>query len=622
MRVLPRALWLGGLIVAMIAGPAGAVRLEPFLSGLTSPLYLTHARDGSGRLFVVEQAGIIKVVAPGGTSAPTVFLDIRSRVLAGGEQGLLGLAFHPGYSTNGRFFVNYTRRPDGATVIAEYRCSADPDVASDAEAVVLVIDQPFANHNGGMIEFGPDRLLYIGMGDGGSGNDPGNRAQDPESLLGKILRIDVDKTAPYSVPPDNPFAGSTTGRGEIYAVGLRNPFRFAFDRLSGQLYVGDVGQDAWEEVDIVTRGANMGWRVFEGNHCTNLDPASCASPGFTPPVAEYFHDLGRCSVTGGYVYRGRGGALPAGTYVFGDFCSGEVFTLLGGGPTVLLDTGFNIASFGEDETSELYVVDLNGTVARLVGDVPAMAVAAVLPSSRSVQVGTPATAFATIINAGGVTALGCAPSFTASFAADFVYQTTDAATNGLTGTPNTPVDIEPGGRQTFVFAITPLAPLDPTLVAVAFGCQNSAVAPVVAGVNTLLLSAATAPVPDLVALIAFRPGSDGIVQPSPTGATDFFGVAAVNVGLGGPITVTASTGSIQLPMTLAVCQTDALARCLAPPGASVTLDIGSGSTPSFAVFATATGAIAFDPASNRIIVRFLDAAGTVRGETSAAVRTP
>jgi len=350
------------------------IQLEPFLSGLTGPLYITAAGDGSDRLFVVEQVGQIKVVQPGSTT-PAVFLDIRSRVLSGGERGLLGLAFHPNFENNRRFFVNYTRQTDGATVIAEYRASqSDPNLADVAETPLLVIAQPFANHNGGMVTFGPDGFLYIGMGDGGSANDPGNRAQDLNNLLGKILRIDVDHAdgpIPYSSPADNPFFGGVPGRDEIFAFGVRNPWRFSFDRLTGDLYVGDVGQNQWEEIDIITRGGNYGWRVAEGNHCNpTIGGGSCSLSGFVQPIAEYVHSGGRCSITGGYVYRGTRQTLPFGTYVFADFCSGEVFTLAGGGPSLLLNTGMSISSFGEDEAGELYIVALGGTVHRLINTDP------------------------------------------------------------------------------------------------------------------------------------------------------------------------------------------------------------------------------------------------------------
>lgn len=346
------------------------VELEPVLSGLASPVYVTGAGDGSNRLFIIEQGGRIKVLQPGETT-PSVFLNITSRVLSGGERGLLGLAFHPDFENNRRFFVDYTRQPDGATVIAEYRAfEGDPNLADTNETTMLVIPQPFANHNGGMITFGPDGFLYIGMGDGGSANDPGNRAQDLDNLLGKILRIDVDHpdgANPYSSPVDNPFFGGVAGRDEIYGYGLRNPWRYSFDRLTGDLYVGDVGQNAWEEIDIITRGGNYGWRVTEGMHCNpSIAGGICSMSGLIPPIAEYVHSAGRCSITGGYVYRGANQTLPSGTYVYADFCTGEIFSLGGGAQNVLLDTGMNISSFGEDEAGEIYVVGLGGTVHRLI----------------------------------------------------------------------------------------------------------------------------------------------------------------------------------------------------------------------------------------------------------------
>ena len=238
-----------------------AIQLVPVLQGLSSPVYITSAHDGSQRLFVVEQR--IQVLASGAT-APSLFLDITSKVLFGGEQGLLGLAFHPQFATNSRFFVNYTRRTDGATVIAQYHASSDPVVTAASEIILLAIAQPYANHNGGMIEFGGDGYLYIGLGDGGSANDPEKRAQNIDELLGKILRIDVDHPAGgqmYSSPAGNPFAGATPGRDEIFALGMRNPFRFSFDRQTGQLYVGDVGQNLLEEINIVTVGGNYGWHI-------------------------------------------------------------------------------------------------------------------------------------------------------------------------------------------------------------------------------------------------------------------------------------------------------------------------------------------------------------------------
>lgn len=361
-------------LVKTVQGQSGpSIQLEEVASGLSSPLLVTNAHDGSNRLFIVEQPGIILVMQRNG-GQPTEFLNITDKVAFGGERGLLGLAFHPKFAENRRFFVNYTREADGATVVAEYLVSeTNPNRADAKEAVLLTVPQPFANHNGGMLAFGPDGFLYIGMGDGGSANDPGNRAQNVEEFLGKMLRIDVDTPnggIPYSSPSDNPFFGPTRGRDEIYATGLRNPWRFSFDRATGQLYVADVGQNAVEEIDIVTRGGNYGWRVFEGTSCTNNSPQLCPTLDHTPPISQYTHANGRCSITGGYVYRGSEGTLPLGAYVYGDLCTGEIFMLDLGQQVLLRDTNLSISSFGEDEAGELYVVGIGGTVHRIVNDDP------------------------------------------------------------------------------------------------------------------------------------------------------------------------------------------------------------------------------------------------------------
>jgi len=354
------------------AGPLPAIALEPVISeGLRHPLYVTHAGDDSGRLFIVEQPGRIRIVEPvasprgeQGRMLAQPFLDLTEGVRYGGEQGLLGLAFHPLYKANGRFVVNYTRRSDGATVVAEFRASDNLNVARTTEKQLLVIAQPYANHNGGMVEFGPDGFLYIALGDGGSGGDPGNRGQNTDELLGKLLRIDMDHGAPYAIPKDNPFV-SGGGRPEIFAYGLRNPWRFSFDRQTGELRAADVGQNKWEEIDVVRRGGNYGWRIMEGTHCF-LPRDGCARNGLIPPVAEYAHEKGRCSITGGYVYRGT--RLPAlqGAYLYGDYCSGEIFSLVSGMQQVLLSTELQISSFGQDQEGELYVVGHGGSIHRIV----------------------------------------------------------------------------------------------------------------------------------------------------------------------------------------------------------------------------------------------------------------
>jgi glucose/arabinose dehydrogenase len=353
------------------AAPAGQVRLQQFTAGLTEPVFLTAAGDGSGRAFVVEQAGLIRVMQDGRLLAPP-FLDIRAKVTSGGEMGLLSVAFHPDYPRNGRFFVNYTADSGGRlrSVIAEYRAvPPGANVAEPAERILLEVDQPYRNHNGGLNLFGPDGMLYIGFGDGGSGGDPQNNGQRLDTLLGKLLRIDVNAGTPYRVPPDNPFVGRSGARPEIWAYGLRNPWRFSFDRATRRLFVGDVGQNAWEEIDVIERGGNYGWRVMEGAHCF-APPSGCSTTGLELPIAEYSHSAG-CSVTGGYVYRGRTIAALTGRYVFGDYCSGRIWMLTEGGGgrwtmSQLLSTDLRISSFGEDEDGELYVVDHQGRIYKFI----------------------------------------------------------------------------------------------------------------------------------------------------------------------------------------------------------------------------------------------------------------
>ena len=348
------------------------IELVPVVDrGLQAPLFLTHAKDGSGQLFVVEQGGTVRIIERG-TLQDTPFLDLRDRVWTkGNEQGLLGLAFHPDHRANGRLFVNYNRLEDGATVVAEYsRKGRSLQASPDTEQILMVVPQPYLNHNGGMIAFGPDGFLYIGRGDGGSRGDPQNRAQNSQEWLGKILRIDVDRGRPYGIPPDNPYV-SGGGRPEIFALGIRNPWRFSFDRETGLLWLADVGQYKWEEVDLVVAGGNYGWRIMEGAHCYNPEEG-CSPEGLIFPIAEYGHERGRCSITGGYVYRGAAVPTLRGTYLFGDYCSGELFAISASAnrrsstvPRVLMQTGMRISSFGEDEAGDIYLVDHKGGVYRL-----------------------------------------------------------------------------------------------------------------------------------------------------------------------------------------------------------------------------------------------------------------
>ena len=358
-----------------LAGPVrpapGQYGLAAVASGFRRPLYLTAAPGAADdRLFVVEQDGTIVTVRDGRRQDPP-FLDIRDRVHAlANEQGLLSMAFDPDFAANGTFYVYYTDFR-GDTVVARYRLAPDNPTVADpgSEEIILRVEQPYSNHNGGLVLFGPDGYLYIGLGDGGSGGDPQGHGQDPRTLLGTILRVDVRRSSTYVVPPDNPFVGQSDRRPEIWAYGLRNPWRFSFDRLTGDLYIADVGQNAWEEVSFQPAsskgGENYGWKVYEGSALFQGPPRA----GLTPPISEYGRQEG-CSVTGGYVYRGR--QLPAlvGSYLFGDYCTGYVWALTPQADgswvrTLLFDTAAQISSFGEDADGEVYVVDRQGTIYRI-----------------------------------------------------------------------------------------------------------------------------------------------------------------------------------------------------------------------------------------------------------------
>lgn len=348
--------------------------LTNFSTGYSRPLDIAHA--GDGRLFIVEQGGKIWMADSNGVKSAQPFLDITNLVSApAGEQGLLGLAFHPDYKSNGYFFVNYTDKTLGNTYVSRFKVTADPNVADpSSEDIVITIVQDFTNHNGGCIKFGDDGYLYIGMGDGGSGGDPFNRAQDPDELLGKMLRLDVDVDSGYAIPPDNPYYGSLSVRNEIWAMGMRNPWRFSFDRLTQNMWIGDVGQGAWEEIDVEpassTGGYNWGWRCYEGLHPYNT--SGCQAPSnYDPPVFDYPHDSG-CSVTGGYVYRGARYKSMWGWYYFNDYCTGKTWTLRDNGSfydtTYLGGSGFGWSTFGEDACGELYVARLNSGSIQRVGD--------------------------------------------------------------------------------------------------------------------------------------------------------------------------------------------------------------------------------------------------------------
>lgn len=349
-----------------------AIELVTVARGLDQPLYLT-APASDPRLFIVEKTGRIRIVKDG-TLLEKPFLDLSTNVSAGSEQGLLSMAFHPDYASNGFFYVDYTDT-GGDTHIVRFTVSAgDPDVADPASAhTILLVDQPFANHNGGLLLFGGDGKLYVGLGDGGSGGDPLGNGQNLGTLLGKILRIDVDTGDPYAIPPDNPFVARAGARGEIWAYGLRNPWRFSFDAATSRLYVADVGQGSWEEVDVVAAsegGQNYGWNTMEGAHCYNS--SSCDQSGLTLPVLEYSHSDG-CSITGGNVYRGSLAPSVVGQYFYSDYCTGFLRSFSYNSGTVSNETTWNVGdvgniqSFGEDAAGELYILSANGTVYRLRG---------------------------------------------------------------------------------------------------------------------------------------------------------------------------------------------------------------------------------------------------------------
>jgi len=348
------------------AQPVNRIRLVPIATEIVQrPVYLTHA--GDERLFVVQQNGVIRIIQNGNVIEEP-FLNIRERVgIEGNEQGLLSVAFHPDYANNGYFYVNYTNN-NFHTTVSRFQVSADnPNlVDSNSEEILFIIEQPYPNHNGGLVKFGPDGYLYIGMGDGGSQGDPQNNGQNAGTLLGAILRIDVDVPegdAAYGVPASNPFISDENKRNEIWAIGFRNPWRFSFDRETNDLFIADVGQNEWEEVNFQPAasqgGENYGWNILEGTHCFRSN--SCDTTGLEMPIFEYNHREGGCSITGGYIYRGKQYPELDGNYLVGDFCSGLIWRLFprpdgAWDSAIVLESGLDIASFGEDVDGELYVV--------------------------------------------------------------------------------------------------------------------------------------------------------------------------------------------------------------------------------------------------------------------------
>lgn len=391
-----KQLYLFTLCLLSFFGIAQTIAITPFATGFSSPVEIAHPANDS-RLFVVQQGGAIKILNADGTTNALNFLTLTSSTITtGGERGLLGLAFHPNYATNGYFYVNYTNT-SGNTVIARYSVNAsNPNIANTTGTVLLTITQPYSNHNGGTIKFGPDGYLYIGMGDGGSGGDPENRAQNINQNLGKMLRIDVDSASPYANPSTNPYVG-IAGNDEIWAIGLRNPWKFSFNRLTGDLWIADVGQNEYEEINKIisplTAGLNFGWKCYEAN---SVYTVGCAVPTttYTYPVAEYSHTGGACSITGGYAYTGSTYPNFTGFYFFADYCLNRIGTV-NSANTISYSANFlgsnNITTFGEDNNGELYVAGSNGTVYKIID--ASLAVATFNPSEFSVYPNPATTAF-------------------------------------------------------------------------------------------------------------------------------------------------------------------------------------------------------------------------------------
>jgi uncharacterized protein (TIGR03437 family) len=398
-----------GLLIAALAVAAAfaqELRTTQVASGISAPTDIQSANDGTDRLFLAQQNGIVRILR-GGAIVSQPFLDLRSKTTGTGERGLLGLAFPPGFAQTQRFYVHYTDLR-GDTTLALYRVSSDPDVADAAsEAVLLKVTQPFSNHNGGQIGFGPDGYLYFALGDGGSGGDPQGHGQNRNSLLGKILRLDVEsEPGAVRIPPGNPFVNVSGARPEIWAFGLRNPWRFAFDRDTGDLWIADVGQNTYEEVNFQPAssrgGENYGWNRMEGAHCYT---ANCNRQGLTLPVAEYTHAQGGCSVTGGHVYRGRLSPGLRGIYLYGDLCSGRIWGIErqgdGWANRLLLTSGFTITTFGQDEAGEVYVANANtGTIHRIEGSAAPRFFAAGVVNAASFAAGLTPGSLATIFAAG------------------------------------------------------------------------------------------------------------------------------------------------------------------------------------------------------------------------------
>ena len=621
------------------------LQVTEVVGGLSQPT--TMAFIGPGDILVLQKSdGRVRRVTHG-VLQPGQVLDVA--VDSASERGLLGIALHPNFPTTPFVYLYYTQSSTAGDTTGSALANRVYRYTWNGSALispVLILDLPVTpgpNHDGGAMTFGPDGKLYVVIGElnrnGQLQNFSGGATPDD---TGVIFRINDDGSA----PTDNPFFNQGGNLAKYFAYGIRNSFGLAFDSITGKLWDTENGPANYDEINLVEPGFNSGWMrlmgpssrdaqgtadlvVFPGSHYAEpkfswfsvVAPTGMAFMNSASLGVDYQNDAFVGDVNNGNLYRFRLNTARDGF----DFTNPSLGDRVADNNTELQEliwgTGFSgITDLKVGPDGLLYVLSFTLGKIFVISPLPRSLVAAVLPSSRSVQVGTAVTAFATMINAGSVTATSCGISLVTSLPATFLYQTTDTATNQVTGAPNTPVNITVGAAQSFVFALTPSAQIDPTNVQLSFDCTNTNPAPINTGLNTLLLSVSTTPVPDIIAL-AITSTNDGIIDVPGAAGTGAFAVATVNVGASGSIIATADTGGAGLPVNLFICQTNpGTGACLASPAGSVTTTITANATPTFAVFVQGNGTVPFDPAVNRIFVRF-NSGGVTRGSTSVAVRT-
>ena len=625
-----------------------AVQVTEVVGGLSQPTAMAFI--GPGDILVLQKSdGRVRRVI-NGMLLPGQVLDVA--VDSASERGLLGLAIHPNFPTSPFVYLYYTESSTGSDTSGSpaplgnrvYRYTWNGSTLVGPQLILDLPVTPGPNHNGGAMTFGPDDKLYVVIGElnrnGQLQNFSGAAAPDD---TGVIFRINDDGSA----PSDNPFFNQGGNLAKYFAYGIRNSFGLAFDPVTGKLWDTENGPANYDEINLVEPGFNSGWMrimgpssrdaqgtsdlvVFSGSHYADPTFSWFSTVGPTGIIfmngaslgVDYQNNAFVGDINNGNLYRFRLNPTRDG-FVFtnpnlGDLVADNNTEL----QELILGTGFSgITDLKIGPDGLLYVLSFSLGKIFVISRIPPSLVAAVLPSSRSVQVGTTATAFATIINAGSVTATACRISLLTSLPATFSYQTTNPATNQVIGAPNTPVNITAGAAQSYVFALTPSAPIAPTDVQLSFDCTNTDPAPINTGLNTLLLSASTTPVPDIVAL-AVTPTNDGIVNILATNGTGALAVATVNVGATGTITASADTGSATLPVNISLCQTNpATGQCISGIGSTMTTTINANATPTFGIFVQGSGNVPFDPAANRIFVRFKDGGDVTRGSTSVAART-